>query len=903
MPTKYPEFFQNFRTQQSLLTPQLQTDDVEIPKFTARSPQFYTNCWFTSSNLVLCKLIPTLVSNHYKLKTYKSILNTYRFLINQFGYYSIKYSVLLLLTTTHTMTDTDLRARELELEYRSFLDDEATDGVYKNKVEHMIKKGQTRLIVKLNDIRKQPNFKARAEGLVENSVEELIAFQRALKEYVISIDPVYGRSKFEFHIGLCGSFGSRHVTPRSLTTPFLNNTVCVEGIVSKVSLVKPKLIKSVHYCPATKKITERRHYDLSSLEYHPSSNVLETKDEDGNPLELEVGHSLYTDHQMVTLQEMPEVAPAGQLPRCVDVILEHDLVDQCKCGDRVQVVGSYRCLPNKQGNFSNCIFRTVVVGNHVELMSKEVSMTLTDDDVKACKKLSRTRKFNIFDRLAKSLAPSIYGHENVKKAILCLLLGGVEKILPNGTRLRGDINVLLIGDPSVAKSQLLRFVLGCAPRAIPTTGRGSSGVGLTAAVTTDPETGDRRLEAGAMVLADRGVVCVDEFDKMSDIDRTAIHEVMEQGRVTICKAGIQARLNARCSVLAAANPVCGNYDPYRLPQENIGLQDSLLSRFDLLFIMLDEHDRENDAKISEHVVRAHRYRAPNELDGEPTVLTSNLNNLTTMQDDRKDGEKTEMFEKYNPLLHGSRASKEKLFTIDFMRKYIHIAKRVKPQLTEEACLMIGEHYAQLRRIDENIADIAKTQPITARTLETMIRLATAHAKARLSTKIESEDAESAIMLVQQSCYHKVLSRPKAPKRKKADDAHQESDFSDIEGDDEETRDSHASAGTKKRRRIADRQDGDAMDVEQDEGAENQEETTSALTDEQREAILGKLPAFQELLSDLAKAAHGASILDLDLVCDQAEERLKYTRSEINVLLALMQEKDCFVLDGNSIYFV
>lgn len=794
------------------------------------------------------------------------------------------------------MTETDLRARELELEYRAFLDDEATDGVYRNKVEDMIKRTETRLIVKINDTRKNPNFKARAQGLIENSCEELVAFKRALKEYVISINPTFGKSQLEFHVGLCGSFGSRHVTPRTLTSRFLNNTVCVEGIVSKVSLVKPKMVKSVTYCPATKKTSERRLYDMSSLEYQPTSFVIGARDDEGNVVELEYGKSLYKDHQTLTLQEMPEVAPAGQLPRCVDIILEHDLVDRCKPGDRVQIVGSYRTLPHSQNGFSTLQFRTVVIANYVEQLSKEVAMSLTDQDVKACQKLSRTRKFDVFTRLANSLAPTIHGHERVKKALLCLLLGGSEKILPNGTRLRGDINILLIGDPSVAKSQLLRFVMNCAPRAIATTGRGSSGVGLTAAVTTDPDTGDRRLEAGAMVLADRGVVCVDEFDKMSDIDRTAIHEVMEQGRVSICKAGLQARLNARCSVLAAANPVYGRYDPYKLPMDNICMQDSLLSRFDLLFIMVDEHDRRKDTEIAERIVHVHRFRPIDELDGEPSVQNANINFLTTIQN-IDENRRTEMFEKYNPLLHGD--SRERIFTIEFIRKYIHIARKLKPQLTEEACLMIGQHYQELREADQNIDSLSKTQPITARALETLIRLATAHAKARLSTKVEAEDAAEAINLIQLSIWQKVLTKAKPKKRSREttaedQDGDEDSDISDWENDGAEVQVKKSQRSRKKAKSADVAEDGETMDIDS-------EETKNVVSEDQLEAIKAKLPQFQEVINDISREQQGAMTLDIELVYSKALKQMDTDKAEVDILINMMREKDLVVLDNNYLY--
>ncbi|KAL8966621.1 MAG: hypothetical protein Q9183_003289, partial [Haloplaca sp. 2 TL-2023] len=508
--------------------------------------------------------------------------------------------------------------------------------------------------------------------------------------------------------------------------------------------------------------------------------------------------------------EMPERAPAGQLPRGVDVILDDDLVDRCKPGDRIQLVGTYRSLGNRNAGQGSATFRTLILANNIILLSSKsgggiAHTTITDTDIRNINKVSK--KKNVFELLSQSLAPSIYGHDHIKKAILLMLLGGMEKNLENGTHLRGDINILMVGDPSTAKSQLLRFVLNTAPLAIATTGRGSSGVGLTAAVTSDKETGERRLEAGAMVLGDRGVVCIDEFDKMSDIDRVAIHEVMEQQTVTIAKAGIHTSLNARCSVIAAANPIYGQYDTHKDPHKNIALPDSLLSRFDLLFVVTDDIDDFRDRQISEHVLRMHRYRQPGTEEGAP-VREQQTQTLGVGLDQEQDANRpTEVYEKFNVMLHAGvtvttgrgNARKIEVLSIPFIKKYIQYAKsQRKPVLTKGAADHIVATYSALRN-DELEGNQRKTSPMTARTLETLIRLATAHAKARLSHRVEERDAEAAEAILRFALFKEVVEDERKKRRKvsraNVSDDEEASSSDDSDDDDDGAGEAPARNGT------------------------------------------------------------------------------------------------------------
>ncbi|KAF2864607.1 DNA replication licensing factor MCM3 [Massariosphaeria phaeospora] len=565
-------------------------------------------------------------------------------------------------------------------------------------------------------------------NLLNEPFDFVQAFDIALKKVVETFPE---RPKTEasaedvFYCAYIGSFGEFSCNPRTLNSNHLNHMVSMEGILT-----------------------------------------------------TEYGYCVYRDHQTISVQEMPERAPAGQLPRSVDVILDDDLVDRVKPGDRVQLVGVYRSLGNRNAGSGSSTFRTLIIANNIILLSSKsgggiAQAVITDTDIRNINKIAKSKR--VFELLSQSLAPSIYGHDYIKKAILLLLLGGQEKNLDNGTHLRGDINILMVGDPSTAKSQLLRFVLNTAPLAIATTGRGSSGVGLTAAVTSDKETGERRLEAGAM---------------MSDVDRVAIHEVMEQQTVTIAKAGIHTSLNARCSVIAAANPIFGQYDIHKDPHRNIALPDSLLSRFDLLFVVTDDIEDVRDRQVSEHVLRMHRYRLPGSEEGAPVREEGAQLLGVGLETDADANRPTEVYEKFNPMLHsgvtvtvGRGASRRtEVLSIPFIKKFIQYAKREKPILTKGAADHIVTAYSALRN-DELDSGTRRTSPITPRTLETLIRLSTAHAKARLSKRVEQKDAAIAEQILRFALFKEVVETDRRKRRRVTRDPDAMSTDEDSSGDD------------------------------------------------------------------------------------------------------------------------
>nr|POE87446.1 dna replication licensing factor mcm5 [Quercus suber] len=437
--------------------------------------------------------------------------------------------------------------------------------------------------------------------------------------------------------------------------------------------------------------------------------------------------SQFIDQQVLKLQEAPDDVPVGELPRHILVSADRYLANRVVPGSRCVVMGVFS-IYNSQKNSKNSgavairnpYLRAVGIQTDITHNSSSgMGMQFTEEEEQEFLELSR--RPDLYSLFASCIAPSIYGNADIKKAITCLLMGGSKKILPDGMRLRGDINVLLLGDPGTAKSQLLKFVEKCSPIAIYTSGKGSSAAGLTASVQRDTSTREFYLEGGAMVLADGGVVCIDEFDKMRDEDRVAIHEAMEQQTISIAKAGITTILNARTSVLAAANPIFGRYDDLKSPGENIDFQTTILSRFDLIFIVRDEHDRARDETIAKHVMGIHMGGAG-------------------IQD---------------------RAAHAAAIPVETMKRYISYAKsRCAPRLSAEAAEKLSSHFVAIRRqVARAEADAQQRSsiPITVRQLESLVRLTEALAKLELAPVATEAHVDEAIRLFLGSTMDAVLS--------------------------------------------------------------------------------------------------------------------------------------------------
>ncbi|HSQ48251.1 MAG TPA: minichromosome maintenance protein MCM, partial [Candidatus Deferrimicrobiaceae bacterium] len=485
---------------------------------------------------------------------------------------------------------------------------------------------------------------------------------------------------------------------RKLGARQMSRLVMVEGIVVRATPVRPMVQVAAFKCKrcGTMNQVEQTGQFLKA----PAVCMAPDCGRDG-PFDFTQEESTFIDSQDLRLQEKPEDLPPGQLPRTLAVkLIGDEIVDLARPGDHVSLVGIVRAFaPSLMGMGKLRTFILQLDANSIGVLGKEPETSPpTPEEEAIIFELSKDPE--VHKKIRSSIAPSIFGLEHIKEAIMYLLFGGVSKSLPD-VNVRGEMNALIIGDPGTAKSQLLQYVARIAPRGLYTSGRGTTAAGLTAAVVRE-KGGSMSLEAGALVLADKGIACIDEMDKMRPEDRVAIHEAMEQHTVSVAKGGIVATLNARTAVLAAANPSLGRYEPNRTVAENVPLPVTILSRFDLIFVLRDVPNKEADGKMSRHILEIHRR-------GKSPV--------------------------------------EALVNAELLRKYVSYAKTVQPELSEAALKRLGDFYLAMRSASETEGSPVA---ITARQLESLVRIAEARARVALRKEVTAEDAEAAINIMKRS---------------------------------------------------------------------------------------------------------------------------------------------------------
>ena len=584
------------------------------------------------------------------------------------------------------------RLETSEEAFTRFIEDCVDDQdrfTYDQAISEMPSKGTNSLLINFTDL--YTFDMDLAQSILDDPDGLTPTFVSIIRSKLRTRDPNYAESLSRINVRYRNLPSA--IQLRKIGADHIGKLIMVHGIIVRASPVTPLIVRATFRCPVCG--------ELNRVEQSGQTLVKPQKCiscDNRRTYELVPKESVFIDSQHVTIQERPEDLPPGQLPRSVNVELTDDMVDVARPGDRIALTGSISLIQRfgRGGPLRN--FDLLFETSFADISGREMElMEISPEDEEAIREISEDPW--VHRRLIQSIAPSIYGYEHIKEAILYLLFGGVNKDLPD-FRIRGDINVLLVGDPGIGKSQMLGFTAKAAPRGLMTTGRGSTAAGLTAAVVKEGGTGNFVLEAGALVLADKGICCIDEIDKMRDEDRGAIHPAMEQQIVPIAKGGIVATLNARTSILAAANPALGRYNPYQTVGQNITLPVTILSRFDLIFILRDIPDAERDGLMAGHILNLHR-----------------------------------MVSSVEPPLN-----------IDLLRKYISFSKFIEPSITEEVIERFRDYYVKMRTASVEGGE-ASAIAITPRQLESLVRMAEARARSQLREEVTVEDAEAAINLM------------------------------------------------------------------------------------------------------------------------------------------------------------